>query len=514
MAKRPRKDRGGAGPAKPEFAEIAPSQDRDLFGGWLGELLGTPDPVLESLGGDMAHYRRLMSDTKVKACWQQRQRALLSADWEVEAGGDTPQDKAAAEDLDRQLKAISFDAACAKMLHAQFYGYAVGELMYAQDGRRWVIADIRVRRQERFAWTRDLDMRLLRPGAPLGEPLPPCKFWLVKAEGDNDDDPHGLGLAHWLYWPNWFKRNGARFWAVALEKYGMPTALGAYPAGASPKERADLLTMLQAIHGSSAVAFPEGFEAKLLESMKTSGGSHEAWMRYWDEEIIQVILSQTMTTNNGSSRSQAEVHEDVRDDVVKGDADLLCESFNTGPAKWLTAWNHPGAAPPRVWRRLEAEEDLTARAGREKTISEMAGLRPTARHIQDVYGGEWEAAPSAAPPAPPSGIDHGKRLAAMQARRTGAEGDVDAPAPAFAEPAGRDATDELVDQLATIAGPVMDGMVDQVRTILATSADWAEVRRRLDAVAEDIPEADLAAALEGAMTVSALSGAADGAGGR
>lgn len=505
MAKRPRKDRGGAAPAKPEFAEIAPSQDRDLFGGWLGELIGTPDPVLESLGGDMAHYRRLMSDTKVKACWQQRQRALLSADWEVEAGGDTPQDKAAAEDLDRQLKAISFDAVCAKMLHAQFYGFAAGELMYALDDGRVVLTDIRVRRQERFAWTRDLETRLLRPGAPLGVPLPLAKFWIVKAEGDNDDDPHGLGLAHWLYWPNWFKRNGAKFWAVALEKYGMPTAMGAYPAGASPKERADLLAMLQAIHGSSAVAFPEGFEAKLLESMKTSGGSHEAWMRYWDEEIIQVILSQTMTTNNGSSRSQAEVHEDVRDDVVKGDADLLCESFNNGPAKWLAAWNHPGAAPPRVWRRLEAEEDLTARATREKTISEMTGLRPTAKHVQEVYGGEWEIAPALpGPPAPPSGIDYQQRLAAMKARRTGADAD----SPAFAEPSERDATDDLVDQLAGLAGPVVDGMVDQVRIILATSADWNEVRRRLDALAAALPEADLAAALEGAMTVSALAGAA------
>lgn len=507
MDKHPTGDSPSTVPRRPELLEIAPSQDRDLYGGWLGELIGTPDPVLESLGGNLDLYRRLMSDTKVKSCWQQRQRALLSADWEVEAGGASPQDKAAAEDLDRQLKAISFDAACAKMLHAQFYGYAVGELMYGLDGGHVVLADIRVRRQERFAWTRDLDMRLLRPGAPLGEPLPPCKFWTVKAEGDNDDDPHGLGLAHWLYWPNWFKRNGAKFWAVALEKYGMPTAIGSHPPGATDQDRAAILAMLRAIHGSSAVTVPEGTEVKLLEAMKSSGGNHEAWMRYWDEEIIQVILSQTMTTNDGSSRAQAQVHEDVRDDVVKGDADLLCEGFNAGPAKWLTAWNYPGATPPRVWRRLEAEEDLTARASREKTISEMTGLRPTARHIQDVYGGDWEPAPSAVPsPVPPSGIDYQRRLATMKARRTGPGADT----PAFAELDDRDGTDDLVDQLVTVTAPAIEEMVETIRQTLDDAPTLQIAIDRLAVLFPGQTPGDLEEVLASAMMASHLGGMSDG----
>jgi hypothetical protein len=71
-----------------------------------------------------------------------------------------------------------------------------------------------------------------------------------------------------------------------------------------------------------------------------------------------------MTTDDGSSRSQAEVHKGVADWVVKSDADLLCESFNRGPVAWLTEWNFPGAQPPRVWRHTEPAENLQARAER------------------------------------------------------------------------------------------------------------------------------------------------------
>lgn len=490
MAKKP-----AAAPApKPEFKEVAAAGDRDHFGAWLGELVGTPDPVLASLGGDLAHYRRLMSDPKVKSVWQQRQRAVLAADWEVEPGGDSPRDKAAAEDLQEQLDGIAFDAACAKMLHAQFYGYAVGELMYARDGQRIVLTDIRVRRQERFVWTRDLELKLLRAaGNPLGDPVPPAKFWVVKAEGDNDDDPHGLGLAHWLYWPVWFKRNGAKFWAVALEKFGMPTAVGIHPQGATDPEIAKLLASLRAIHGSSAVAFPDGFEAKFLESLKTSGGSHEAFMRYWDEEIIQVLLSQTMTTNNGSSRSQAEVHAEVRDDVVKGDSDLTCESFNTGPARWLTAWNHPGAAVPRVWRRLDAEEDLSQRAAREKIIAETSGLRPTAKHVVEVYGGEWEVAPAAAPAQPPF-------VPAGPGRND----------PAFAEAAERDATDDLVDQMLTVTAPALEAVVETIRQTVDEAPTLEIAIDRLAALFPGKTPGDLEEVLASAMMASHLGGMADG----
>ena len=58
-------------------------------------------------------------------------------------------------------------------------------------------------------------------------------------------------------------------------------------------------------------------------------------------------------------RYKADVQNSVRQELIKADADLLCESFNRGPARWLTEWNYPGAASPRVFRLTEPEEDLS-----------------------------------------------------------------------------------------------------------------------------------------------------------
>lgn len=40
-----------------------------------------------------------------------------------------------------------------------------------------------------------------------------------------------MGLAHYLYWPTFFKRNGIKFWLIFLEKFGMPTAAAKLPPG-------------------------------------------------------------------------------------------------------------------------------------------------------------------------------------------------------------------------------------------------------------------------------------------
>jgi hypothetical protein len=92
-----------------------------------------------------------------------------------------------------------------------------------------------------------------------------------------------------------------------------------------------------------------------------------------------------MTTDSGSSLSQAEVHENVALSIVESDAELLCESFNSSVARWLTDWNFPGAAYPRVRRNLDGEADLKALADRDKVLSDM-GFAPNLEYVIETYG--------------------------------------------------------------------------------------------------------------------------------
>ena len=51
-----------------------------------------------------------------------------------------------------------------------------------------------------------------------------------------------------------------------------------------------------------------------------------AWI---DKQISKLVLGQTMTTDDGSSRAQGEVHEEVRQDIAAADALAIADTLNS-----------------------------------------------------------------------------------------------------------------------------------------------------------------------------------------
>ena len=155
--------------------------------------------------------------------------------------------------------------------------------------------------------------------------------------------------------------------------------------------RTKVLSALRAIATETGVLLPEGAEVELLEATRSGAADYEAMKNAMDSAIAKIVLSQTMTTDDGSSRSQSETHADVRDMVVKADADLICESFNNTVVKWWFEYNQaafPNAKPPRLYRNIEPEEDLGKRAERDQKISQL-GFEPTEEYIKETYGDGW-----------------------------------------------------------------------------------------------------------------------------
>jgi len=486
-------------PAKPEFREVATTLDgRDITRGWLTESMALPsqDPVLEKLGGGKYDiYREVLSDWQVRSVFQQRQLALTACEWTVEPGGTKRADKNAAAWLEETLETVGWDDATQGMHFGVFYGHAIAECLYARDGSTVALDAIKVRDRRRFVFLPSGELRLLTQAAPVrGEALPERKFWIFATGADHDDEPYGMGLAHWLYWPVQFKRGNIKFWLIAAEKFGSPTAVGWFPPGTSTEDRARLLSALKAIQLDSGVILPDGMRAELLEAKRAAGIDYERLCVYLDQAIAKICLGQVMTSEAVGGQYKADVQNQVRQELIKADADLLCESFNRGPARWLTEWNFPGAAHPRVYRLTEPEEDLNGRADRERKLFDV-GYRPTLKQVEEVYGGEWEAVPAPSPPTPlPTG-----------------EGSPNPPpplpppgdAPAFADPpnpspAGRgagvraeDPTAPLVERLGAESAPLVDALLEPVRRLLDV---YIEDGRDLDdfreALADLYPDLD------------------------
>ena len=353
-----------------------------------------PDP----LGGNNEgkSYPDLLRDDQVHACFQQRRLAVVSTKWSVEPGGEDSEDKRAAEALNDNLQALQFDDICDQMLYGVFYGRGVAEVIWELDGSLVRIADIRPR--DPFRFRHDAKRRLLlQEGMAAGRRMPAKKFWLLYRPGGVGSLGGGQGLAYYLYWPVYIKRNALSFWATFAEKFSSPSVKGIVPPMATEAEKQELLRACGTLGSEAAVVIPEGMQIELLEATRRGGGDYKEFVAAMNQAISKVILSQTMTTDDGSSRAQAVVHETVRDKIVKSDAELLCESFNRSAVKWWAEWNFPNAKPPRVLRRMKEVDDLNARVARDAQLMDR-GFVPDDEYIKRHYGEGWRRLAPAAKP--------------------------------------------------------------------------------------------------------------------
>ena len=494
--------RGRPMSTRPEFNEYAGIRGgRDITRGYVSEslYLWPQDKVLRSQGGTTQSYELyedLLQDDRAYSTFAQRRSAVVAREWAVEPGGSMRRDKMAADFLRETLEHVRWDTVTSRMLYGVFYGFSVAECMWARDGRYIAVDEIKVRNRRRFVFDPAFRLLLLTNDEANGEPMPDRKFWRFAAGADNDDEPYGRGLAYWLYWPWWFKRNHVRFWITFLEKFGMPTGVGKYPRSAGPKERQVLLDAVRAIHSDSAVTVPEDMMIELLEASRAGSVDYDAFYQRMDEAITTVVLSQTMTTSDGSSQAQAKVHMEVRREVVEADAHLVDDSFNRGPVEWLTEWNFPGAATPRVRRIMDDPAELKALAERDKTIVDM-GHHLTREYVEETYQVEIDRTVPE-PPPPPA---------------------LPAPMPGQAEPGvelaevEEDSVDVLREEARRVVGPLVDRWVDALREGVERSAsltgyrEWLESEARsvmsLGAVTDAVRDAMVAAVLAGRFDVDA-----------
>jgi phage gp29-like protein len=470
--------------ATPLLDEIAADSGDDVGLAYVDELRRPRDEVLEVHGhGDLELYERLLQDDQVYPTFHQRRAAVIAREWIVEPGGDSALDVAAADSLRDQLQHLSWDRATYRMLTGLMYGFGVAEAIYEPDGLRVRLAGLRVRRSRRFRFGREGELRLERAGR--FDVMPERKFWTMTVGAESDDDPYGRGLGHWLYWPVWFKRNAIRFWSVFLEKFAMGIPIARVPPGTGKDEQLRILALLDAIQAGGKIVLPSSVPLELLQSAKDSGGDYERFVERMDKAIAKIVLTQTMTTDDGSSLAQAQVHERMANAVNKTDADILCESFMVGPASWLTEWNYPGAATPRVYRDFAASHDLKAIADRDAVINTL-GWRPSAERIRETYGDGYEPAPAPAPGAMPAAFaellqDERAATAFARAYKAAHNGTT-----LFAEPL-RDANDAVRDLL-TDWRKLLGPEVERIEHLLEDCRTLEEVRDRLGELATSQPD--------------------------
>ncbi len=312
----------GAAPSPELNREIATiANGMDITRGYVGPLLVNTDSVLRMRSqGNLTLYESVYSDPQVKSVFAQRQLAVTQCNWRVEPASEAAVDKRAADALSAELNRVGWDRVTSLMLFGVFYGYAVSELIYARMDGLVGIEKIKVRNRRRFRFDPEGGLRMLTPNDMLeGVPAEGPYFWHFATGADNDDEPYGQGLGHWLYWPVFFKRQGIRFWLTFLDKFGQPSRVGKYDAqSATPADKTRLLQAAAAMGTDSAVIIPEGMTLELLEAARSGAADYKSLHDTMDNTMAKVVLGQTASSQGTPGRlGNDQLQGDVRRDLIK-----------------------------------------------------------------------------------------------------------------------------------------------------------------------------------------------------
>jgi phage gp29-like protein len=301
-----------------------------------------------------------------------------------------------------------------------------------------------------------------------------------------------------------FKRQDIKFWLTFADKFGSPTLKGTYQQG-SNSQKQELLDAMAAISQDAGIAIPQGVVIELLDASRSgSTDNYEKLAKYMDDQISEAVLGETLSTNARGGglggTGAANVHNEVRMELVKADADLLAGTLNRTLMQWLTDYNMPGATPPTLNYIVEEQTDLLARAQRDVAL--LALGRDLDDETFKVYGDGYVRVPvPKIPPSPPFA-------------KGGAQGAGDlSGTSAFAEATPTAATD-LADHLATEAADPWDAVIRHIKGLAATATSMQDLQNKLLHAYDGLPLDDLRKVMAHGYQTATLAGMADAGGQR
>jgi len=320
-----------------------------------------------------------------------RKRAITGIKPIVVSASKDAEDEKIAEAVRELVEGPYFaDDYLADLLDALGKGYSVVETIWDRSGKEWRPVRYEWRDQRHFVIDqRDgRTLRLKHMGDINGLDLPPYQFSIHRPK-IMSGLPIRAGLARLAAWAFLFKSYTLKDWMAFIEVYGMPLRVGRFGRGASLDDRRILLQAVRDISSDAAAIIPKEMEIEFIEAAGASGNavfSNKA--EYLDRQTSKGVLGQTMTTDDGSSLSQAAIHENVRHDIARADARQTAITANRDLIRPFVDLNYgPRDKYPTLVIPITENEDIeTLVAAIEKLVP--LGLKVSMQQTRERIGFE------------------------------------------------------------------------------------------------------------------------------
>ena len=272
------------------------------------------------------HYRSVLST---------RKDAITGLEIKVVPASEDRRDMELAGAVERDIvnnATAKLYALIRDMLDAVAKGFSVSEIIWDTGKTPWKPKQYKFRDPRWFQYDRETGKTLMLR-SPLGNELEPLKpFHFVLHEPhliSGNQITAGLAFPALYYWM--LKSYDVTSWAAFIDRYGYPIRIGKYGKKSTEQDRATLKRAVAAIGQDFGAVIPESALLEIIESKHASETSNVyQHMADWvDKQISKLILGQTMTTDEGSSRAQSETHDKVRDDIADSDIRQVVETLNS-----------------------------------------------------------------------------------------------------------------------------------------------------------------------------------------
>ena len=314
--------------------------------------LENPDKVISRKG--MSYIEaKVERDTHYTSCLATRRHKLLAKGWRIRAASNNARDLEIRDFVARQIDdmAGSFEADIQGMLEKISKGFSLSEIVYQPIvSKRYQgkigLKSIRVKPAKYFAFKFDrvghYDIRQVDP-IYSGVTLPREKFIHV-INGPNDENPYGDSYgAKAAFWV-WLKENGAKFWAVFSERFGMPLVKATMPKKATAEDVTAVDAILEAAQRDTGIRIPEGFTVDFLEAKRTGDANYDNFIERANKEISKLLLGQTLSSEEGKrgqgSYALGQTHAQTMEDYIAFDAADIAVAINEQLIRRLVNLNY------------------------------------------------------------------------------------------------------------------------------------------------------------------------------
>lgn len=416
-----------------------------------------------------------------------RKRAVSSIGMTIEAASESDGDQTIAKACGELIDQPDFIDMLDDALDGLGKGYAVIEMMWDTKAPVWMPRDFIWQDPRLFQFDKKVrrTLKIRQQGNKDGLPLDHGKF-VTHLPKLKSGKPVRSGVARVAIWSFILKSYTIKDWAQFCEVFGMPLRVGKYHPNASDDEKRKLMRAVLQIASDAAGIVPQGMDIEFIETSARGGDAvFGHFAKYLDEQVSKIVLGQTMTTDSGSSRAQAEVHNEVRMDIKAADARQLEATLNKDIIHPFVDINFGRQERyPTVNLPVQEPEDLKLLAEVLERLVPL-GLKVAVSDVRDRVGfsdppeGAEVLAPSSA-----SAKDTNRRKA-VNASETADD---------LLDEIGQDELAEWETQ--------MDPLVQPIRDLVNGASSFDEILTGLSALTETMDETELGQAINRARLKS------------